>query len=142
MLFYVVDQMLRMRVIIEPSDEEELIVTMLKKVISNEKPEHLSDDVWDRIKHLLRQLDGVLVDACITESIALIFRLSTRLAELSFRIQLQAGMLTPWIREMLDNLEVIVDIATLEVTVDSEAYRLARGGKSTADLSSCVRLLQ
>jgi len=138
MLFDVVDQMLMIRVIIEPSDKEELIVTMLKKVISNEKPEHLSDEVWDRVKHLLRQLDGVLVGAFITESIALIFRFSTPMAELSFRIQFQAGMLTPWVREIFDNLEVTVDIATLEVT----ACRLPGEGKSTADLSSCVRLLQ
>jgi len=140
--------MLRIRVIIEPSDKEESIVTMLKKVISNEKPEHLSDEAWDRINHLLRQLDGVLIDAFITESITLIFRWSTRLAELSFHIQLQGHMLPTWIRELFGSLDaslqVTVDIATLEVTVDrpAGANRLADEGQSSADLSSCVRLLQ
>jgi len=139
MLFEVVDQILRIRVIIEPSDKEESIVTMLKKVISNEKPEHLSDEAWDRINHLLRQIDGVLVDAFITESITLIFRWSTRLAELSFHIQLQGHMLPTWIRELFSSLD-----ASLQVTVDrpAGANRLADEGQSSADLSSCVRLLQ
>ena len=76
MLCDVVEKMLRIHVTTDLADkeEEENLVAMLRKVISNEKPVHVSDEEWDHINDLLQQLDVVFVDVCIAECFWLVAR--------------------------------------------------------------------
>ena len=128
----------------EPADKEELIKGGLQKVmmIPTEKPEHLSDEQWDKAKDLIQQLDPMfqIVDVMVIMSIVLFTCVLTTEMLQSIRDMYNSGQLTVIVRDLFRCLAMDESL-TVDVEITAEEFkqcedRLARKGKSA--LLFCV----
>ena len=133
-----------MHVTTEPADKEDSIARGLQKamMIPTEKPEHLSDEQWDKATDLIQQLNPMfpIVDVIVTMSIVLFTCVLTTEMLQSIREKYNSGQLTVIVRDLFrclamdESLEVDVDITAEEFKQCED--RLTRKGKSA--LLFCV----
>jgi len=110
---------LRIHATTQPSHKDEKIVTVIRKLVSKEKPEELSDEECNRASDLVQQLVVILVGARTTGSIFLFTHVRTMEVLQSVREMYDSGPLTDIVRDLFrclakdETLTVELDISAI-----------------------------
>jgi len=113
-----------MHVTTEPSDAEQAIAKMLRKLSSmNQVMSELSADQKNHVNDLLRQLQAVLIGACVTGSILLFTHLPTKEVLSSVREMYESDRLSVVIQDLFRCLADDENLAVVKVEIGEDALK-------------------
>ena len=118
-----------MHVTTEPSDTEQAIAKMLRKLSSmNQVVSELSVDQKNHVNDLLRQLQAVLIGACVTGSILLFTHLPTKEVLSSVREMYESDRLSIVIQDLFRCLADDENLAVVKVEIGEDALKECEDG--------------
>jgi len=134
----IVGEILPVHVTVQPGDKEKGIVEMLKKMVSmKDKLEELSSAERSCANDLLKQLQAVLVGACITDSITMFVHLLTSEILGTVHEMFDSGQLTVVVRDLFRCLAKDESL-TIEVEIVDDLFKECEDGFTDDGMHRCT----